>query len=140
VTDFIDEERAGYLDWGMVEEMAAAGMRIEPHSKSHPELSGRERDFVIYQALGSQETIAAHIGYTPRYFAYPGGRYDEQSKTILAELGYWGAVTTAGGDWHSFDERFEWSRVRMRNTTDLANFAAVVDPAGTVSGKPAPES
>lgn len=136
VTQFIDEGRAGYMTWDMVKEMAAAGMRIEPHSKTHPDLSGQERDYVIYEILGSQETIAAHIGYAPRYFCYPGGRYDEQTIQVLRELDFWGAVTTAGGVWHGFDGRYEWSRVRMRYTTTLPEFAAYVDVGDTVAGKP----
>jgi peptidoglycan/xylan/chitin deacetylase (PgdA/CDA1 family) len=119
----------------MVEEMAAAGMRIEPHSKTHPDLSGAERDFVIYEMLGAQETIAAHTGITPRYFCYPGGRYDQQTMDIAAELDFWGAVTTADGQWHGFDDRFEWSRVRMRNSTTLPEFAALIAPGDTVAGK-----
>lgn len=140
VTDFIDEGRAGYLDWEMVEEMASAGMRIEPHSKTHPDLTGAERDYVIFEALGSQETIAAHTGYTPRYFCYPGGRYDDETMAIIEELDFWGAVTTADGSWHGFDDRFEWSRIRLRNTTALAEFADFVNLADTVSGKPSADS
>ncbi len=140
VTEFIDEGRAGYLNWDMVEEMAGAGMRIEPHSKTHPDLSTAERDYVIYEVLGSQETIAAHIGYTPRYFCYPGGRYNEETMSILDELGFWGAVTTADGRWHGFKDRFEWSRIRMRDTTTLQEFAGMVNPADTVSGKPSADS
>ncbi len=135
ITDFIDEQREGYLSWEMVEEMAGAGMRIESHSKTHPDLSTSERDYVIYEALGSQETIAAHIGYTPRYFCYPSGRYSEETMAILNELGYWGALTTADGSWHGYDDRFEWSRNRMRHTTTLAEFANLVSPTGTISGK-----
>ncbi len=77
VTEFIDNGYSDYMTWEMAEEMAAAGMRIEPHSKTHADLTGREHDYLIYEILGSQETIAAHIGYTPRYFCYPGGRYDQ---------------------------------------------------------------
>ena len=137
VTDFIDEGREGYLSWDMVKEMADAGMRIEPHSKTHPDLSEAEREYVIYEILGSQETIAAHIGHTPRYFCYPGGRYNEETIEILNELNFWGAVTTADGPWHGFNDRFEWSRTRMRNTTALAEFADLVNPYDTVAGKPA---
>ena len=135
ITDFIDEKREGYMSWEMIEEMSGAGMRIESHSKTHPDLSAAERDYIIYEALGSQETIAAHIGYTPRYFCYPSGRYNEETMGILDELNYWGAVTTADGSWHGFDDRFEWSRSRMRYTTSLPEFADMVDPAGTISGK-----
>ncbi len=135
VTDFVDNNNPNYMTWEMLETMAAAGMRIEPHSKNHPDLSGRDRDFLIHQMLGSLETIEAHIGYKPRYFAYPGGRYDAMAMQILYEIGYWGAVTTQGGKWHGFNDRFEWTRVRVRYTTPLAEFVDLVDPIHTVGGK-----
>jgi peptidoglycan/xylan/chitin deacetylase (PgdA/CDA1 family) len=135
ITQFIDEGREGYMTWENLEEMSQAGMRIESHSKTHPDLSAAERDYVIYEVLGSQETIAAHIGYTPRYFCYPSGRYNEETMTVLQELGFWGAVTTADGSWHGFNDRFEWPRARMRNTTTLAEFDDMVNPIDTVAGK-----
>lgn len=135
ITDYVDQNHPAYATWPMLKEMAAAGMRIESHSRNHPDMSGRERDFLIWQLRGSQETLAHHLGYTPRYFCYPAGRYDENTIAILDELGYWGAVTTQGGRWHGFDDRFEWSRLRMRYATTLLEFADLVDPAGTIGGK-----
>lgn len=137
-TDFLDEGHPGYLTWDMVHEMSAAGIRFEPHSKSHSDLSGRGRDFLVWEMLGSQETIAAHIGYTPRYFAYPSGRYDGTAMQVLEELGFWGAVTTLGGTWHGFTGRYEWTRVRIHNYTTLADFADLVALGETVGGKSRP--
>lgn len=135
VTDFVDKGRAGYMDWPMIEEMAAAGMRMESHSRNHPDLRTLSRDGLIWEMLGSQETLAAHIGYTPRYFAYPGGTYDATSIETLDDLQFWGAVTTKGGTWHGFDDRFEWSRVRIRFSTTIPEFASLVDLQGTSRGK-----
>lgn len=137
VSEFIDQQREGYMTWPMVEEMAAAGMRIESHSRTHPDLRGMDRDRLIWEILGSQETLAAHIGYTPRYFCYPGGSYDEATIQMLSELDFWGAVTTANGVWQGFNDRFEWRRVRIRNSTSLEEFARLVDLEGTVGGKSA---
>jgi peptidoglycan/xylan/chitin deacetylase (PgdA/CDA1 family) len=127
ITQFVDDRHPAYMDWGMIREMAAAGHRMEPHSKTHLNMDGRNRDFLIYQALGSQQTLAHHIGYTPRYFAYPGGRYDETTLEVMAELDFWGAVTTRGGRWHGFNDRFEWTRMRVRHTTTLPEFADLVN-------------
>jgi peptidoglycan/xylan/chitin deacetylase (PgdA/CDA1 family) len=127
ITEYADSGNPAYMSWPMIEEMAAAGMRIESHSKSHPDLSEADYDELIWQILGSQETIAAHIGYTPRFFCYPGGRYDEETIGVLQELDYWGAVTTAGGLWHGHEDRYEWSRVRIRYTTTLPVFAALLE-------------
>jgi peptidoglycan/xylan/chitin deacetylase (PgdA/CDA1 family) len=128
ITGFVDSGNSAYMSWPMITEMAAAGMRMESHSRSHPDLSEAERDELIWQILGSQETLAAHIGYTPRFFCYPGGRYSDETIEMLQELDFWGAVTTAGGVMHSYEDRFEWSRVRMRNTTTLPVFAALLNP------------
>ena len=135
VTEFIDKELENYLSWTMAKEMADAGMRIEPHSKTHADLSGREPDYIIYEVLGSQESIATHIGQKPRYFCYPGGRYDETTLEVVQDLDFWGAVTTAGGKWHGYDDRFEWTRLRMRNTTTLSEFISMVNSRDTLSGK-----
>jgi len=140
ITELADQGAEGYANWEQLEEMAAAGMRIESHTKSHPDLTTLSRDGIIYQVLGSQETIAAHIGYQPRYLCYPGGRYNEETMQILAELDLWGAVTTQGGTWHHFGDRYEWSRQRMRNTTTMDQFRIFVDPDGTVGGKPVTEN
>jgi peptidoglycan/xylan/chitin deacetylase (PgdA/CDA1 family) len=135
VTEFIDKNREGYLTWELVEEMAAAGMRFESHSRTHPDLTTLSRDGLIWELRGSQETLTAHIGYTPRYFCYPGGDYNDETIAMLQELDFWGATTTAGGSWHGFDDRFEWRRIRVRNDTSLAEFAQVTDLEGTVGGK-----
>ncbi len=136
VTQPIDDKNENYLSWDMVKEMANAGMRFEPHSKTHADLSGREKEYIIYEVLGSQETIAAHTGHAPRYFCYPGGRYDANTIKVIADLDFWGAVTTADGKWHGYNERYEWARIRIRNTTPLAEFASLVDPGDNISGKP----
>jgi peptidoglycan/xylan/chitin deacetylase (PgdA/CDA1 family) len=135
IADYADQGAEGYMDWTQLEEMAAAGMRIESHSKNHPDLRGKSRDFHVFQMLGSQQTIASHVGYTPRYFSYPGGFYDQTSIDILRELDFWGAVTTQGGAWHGYGERYEWTRQRLRNDTTMEEFGWLVDLGGTVGGK-----
>lgn len=128
VTEFVDTQAPAYMSWAMIEEMAAAGMRIENHSRTHADMTAQERDGLIWQIRGAQETLTAHLGYEPRFFCYPGGRYDEDTIAMLQELNFWGAVTTSGGKWHGFEDRFEWSRLRIRYTTDMPTFATFVEP------------
>lgn len=135
ITDLVDREHPAYATWPMLIEMAEAGMRIEPHSKTHINLNDRTRDLLIWEILGSQQTVAYHIGYTPRYFAYPGGRYDALTLQIMEELDFWGAVTTMGGRWNGFDNRYEWRRMRVRYTTSLPEFIDLVHPGDTIRGK-----
>lgn len=134
-TEFIDLSYEPYMTWDMLEEMAAAGHRLEPHSRSHPDIRGLSRDALIWQMLGPQETIAAHVGYKPRFFGYPSGRYDENAIQLLKELDFWGAVTTQGGTWHGFEDRYEWTRVRIWHNMPMDVFADRVDLDGTIGGK-----
>lgn len=123
-TQLIDERHPSYLTWEMAEEMAAAGWRIEPHTKTHVEVDNQSRDFVIYQVLGSMQTIEAHVGYQPRFFSYPGGAFDDHAIGILRELNFWGAVTTQGRQIHVYGERYLWGRVRVNGREGLEDLAA----------------
>ena len=135
ITEFIDHNYPQYVSWDMVIEMADAGIRIEPHTKTHIDLRERDRATLIYQLLGSLQSVEARIGYRPRFFAYPAGRYDEAVIDIVRELDFWGAVTTQGGKWHGFNNRYEWERLRVRYNTPLAEFIDLVTPGDARYGK-----
>lgn len=135
VTEFVDRNLEGYMTWEMIAEMASAGHRFEPHSRTHPDLREQSRAFLIWEILGPIETLTYHLGYQPRYFSYPSGRYDEDVINILQELDMWGAVTTQSGKWHGYPNRYEWSRLRVRYNTPLAEFIDMVDPGEAINGK-----
>ena len=67
ISDFMDEERPEYLTWDMAREMLAAGMSIESHGRNHFSLAKRDDDFLVWQALGSLETIQYELGVRPRF-------------------------------------------------------------------------
>jgi len=124
VTDWLDQSRPGYLTWDRARIMARAGMSIQSHSRSHPDLANDcDYDCLVYQILGSVETIAAEIGVRPRFFCYPSGRYNADVMTVLEQVGVVAAVTTQGGTLHTSDRPLELRRVRMRGTTTLDDFA-----------------
>ncbi len=128
VTDFIDEERPAYLTWEMVREMHDGGMDIESHGRNHVSLKGKENDYLVWQALGSLETIEYEIGKRPRFISYPAGEYDQATIDIFRSANYWAGLTTQQGATHSMDAPFEWKRVRVRGSTtpdDLANLLAL---------------
>ena len=127
VTEWIDEARPGYLTWAQVREMAAAGMSIQSHSLSHPDLAnGCDYNCLVYQILGSVETIQAETGIRPRFFCYPSGRYNAAVMQVASQVGIVAAVTTQGGTLHTSDKLLELKRVRMRGTTSVDTFAWLV--------------
>jgi peptidoglycan/xylan/chitin deacetylase (PgdA/CDA1 family) len=117
VTDFIDEKRQEYLTWEMIREMYAAGMSIESHGRNHVSLRGKDDDYLIWQALGSLETLEYELGVRPRFVSYPAGEYDQSTLDIFHSAHYWAGVTTVQGATHSSDNLFELRRIRVRGTT-----------------------
>jgi peptidoglycan/xylan/chitin deacetylase (PgdA/CDA1 family) len=118
VTDFMDEERPAYLTWEMARAMRDAGMDIESHGRNHVTLAGQDVDYLVWQALGSSETIEYELGERPRFISYPAGEFDDLTTEVFQSAGYWAGFTTRQGATHSSeDDLFELRRVRVRGTT-----------------------
>lgn len=128
VTEWLDLNTPGYLTWPQAREMAAAGLSIQSHSRTHPDLTNDcDYDCLVYQLLGSVETIEAQIGVRPRFFCYPGGRYNETVMAILSQIGIAAAVTTQPGTLLVNDRLLELPRARIRGTTTLDDFAWILN-------------
>lgn len=117
VTDFIDEQRPEYLTWDMVREMYAGGMSIESHGRNHISLENKDTDYLIWQALGSLETIQYELGVRPRFVSYPAGDYDQATIDIFRSANYWAGFTTVQGATHRSDDLFRAKRVRVHGST-----------------------
>jgi len=124
VTGFIDENRPEYLTWGQVRVMQRGGMDFGSHSYTHPDLRDQTIDYLVWQIVGSQEAIAARIDEPVRFFSYPAGSYDQQVIDVLRSAGFWAAVTTQQGNWHTSDHMFELKRIRVRGDDSWEQFVA----------------
>jgi peptidoglycan/xylan/chitin deacetylase (PgdA/CDA1 family) len=117
VTDFINDQRPEYLTWDMVREMYAAGMSIEGHGRNHVSLANKESDYLIWQALGTYESIEHEIGVRPHFISYPAGDYDQLTVDIFRSANYWAGLTTQQGATHRSDDLFRMRRIRVRGST-----------------------
>jgi peptidoglycan/xylan/chitin deacetylase (PgdA/CDA1 family) len=121
ITGLADQNAAGYMNWAQIEEMAQAGMWLESHTKTHADLRGREYDFLVYELLGSIESLAAHVGNEqPRMFCYPGGKYDAKTLEVIRTTPIWRAVTTEFGATHTTDNAYQLPRLRISNETGVS--------------------
>jgi peptidoglycan/xylan/chitin deacetylase (PgdA/CDA1 family) len=102
--------------------MSAGGMEFEPHTYTHPDLSGQPVDYIVWQILASKEAIEERTGKTARFFSYPSGRYDQQVVDVLRSAHFWGAVTINQSDWQSSEHLFELKRIRVRGGDTLDDF------------------
>jgi peptidoglycan/xylan/chitin deacetylase (PgdA/CDA1 family) len=126
ITGFADALREGYLNWEQVKHLADNGMEIAAHSKTHPDLRGRNHDFLVYEILGSHESIKVNLGIPLVSFAYPMGRYDAATLGVMKQTELILAVTTEHGATHTTDGRYEMRRLRIQNTTTTPGLAALL--------------
>jgi peptidoglycan/xylan/chitin deacetylase (PgdA/CDA1 family) len=120
ITSLLDTNHPDYINWQQAQEMAAAGHSIEPHTKNHMDLRERDWDFLVYQIVGSIESIEANLGSRPLMFSYPGGKYDSQTLQIAQQADIARAVTTQLGTVHTTSNRLEVSRVRVSGNLSVA--------------------
>jgi peptidoglycan/xylan/chitin deacetylase (PgdA/CDA1 family)/energy-converting hydrogenase Eha subunit A len=115
-----------YLSWQQAREMADGGMSIESHGRSHRDLRNRSFQFLVWEVLGSIEQIEAYTGQRPRFFCYPVGHYDDAIIRMLKSVDMRAAVTTEHGAEHRLSNGYTWRRLRVRYTTSMLQFAALV--------------
>ncbi|MFZ4827269.1 MAG: polysaccharide deacetylase family protein [Phototrophicaceae bacterium] len=123
VSGRIDHHDPAYLSWDQANEMRMAGMEMSPHTKTHLGLVGRDYDFLLYEILGSLESVQSHTLSTNQFFAYPAGQYDPFTLEVLQHIGITRAVTTQMGNLHTTDNRYEMSRLRINHDTSVAGLA-----------------
>ena len=127
ITDFVDAERADYMTWPEIEEMSAAGQRFGSHSRNHPDLRGQSVDYLVWQALGGLEDIQMHLGYHPRWIAFPSGAFDKRTIQVYKSANYWGGLTTIQGATQTSEGIFELNRVRVRGTYSADDLARLLE-------------
>ena len=127
VTDYIDAGNPLYLSWDMAREMQAGGMYVESHGRNHASLRNRNDDYLVWQALGSAETIEYELGVRPRFITYPFGHFDSNTIRIFESAGFWGGVTINAGATHSTENPYELKRVRVRGTTTPAELVYLLE-------------
>lgn len=126
ITGTADASDPAYLSWAQINEMSAAGMDMEPHTKTHADLRSRDYDFLVYQMLGSIESLQAYIGKIPHMFSFPIGHYDDSTLAVAQSLSIWRAVTTENGFLITTDNRFELPRLRIHDYTGVTGLLQLV--------------
>jgi peptidoglycan/xylan/chitin deacetylase (PgdA/CDA1 family) len=120
--DLIGKPR--YMTWSQVETMARAGMDIEAHSLTHPDLRMVPARQAWAEISQSRSRIVERIHRPVRVFAYPYGTFNARVLADVRRAGYWAAFTTQQGWVLRRSTRFLLPRVYVDRDDSLAQFAA----------------
>lgn len=129
LTGTTDEGNPDYMSWDMLREMVAAGKDVEMHAHVHVSVKGTDPVTLQIQVATSAEILEERLGYRPRFFAYPGGEYDDNAIRALKDAGYWLALTTRFGCLHATGGEYELQRIRIRGEYGLGQFSDLVSSA-----------
>jgi peptidoglycan/xylan/chitin deacetylase (PgdA/CDA1 family) len=85
------------LGWGALRELAAKGLTLAPHSRTHPRLDRIDRAAAEAEVRGSLADLEVEIGTTVSAFAYPSGDHGPPALEAVAAAGIDAAFTTRRG-------------------------------------------
>lgn len=109
------EPRTRYASREQLLEMAAAGARIQWHTRDHRKLLGAGPDLLTQQLQVPDEIRRDFPAPNLRWLAYPYGSHDPNA-VAAAKLSFVGALSVMEG---SPDDRFQWNRVVVDDSTEF---------------------
>ncbi len=116
----------GYLNWEQIGVMEKDGMDIGSHTVNHLDLSIVSTAVLEHELGDSAKAISAHLGHPVYWFCYPSGGFNTRVLKVEKADGYLLAATERWGDQQSSDAPLALSRYRIRNTTGLEGFKAIL--------------
>ncbi len=118
------------MTWDQLREMRAAGMDIESHTYSHPDLRKLDAARLAQELRESRAALVRELGASACFLSYPEGRFDGRVVAAAKAAGYLAAVRTRSlwGPLAS-DSRYEWQRTNIKPGMSLPAFAKALEPA-----------
>jgi len=96
------------------------------HSHSHGILRDMKREDVVKDVKASQNVICNLTGKHPTGFAYPYGKYSDDTVDIVRSLGFQSAVTVEEGIVAPHTDPLRLPRMAISATTSMAEFKCKV--------------
>jgi peptidoglycan/xylan/chitin deacetylase (PgdA/CDA1 family) len=101
------------LGWERLRELAAEGVALAPHSRTHARLDRLPRERLRDEVAGSRQDLVRELGRCPPAFAFPSGGHDARVLGVLADQGFELAFTTRRGG--NDLRRADWLALRRTN-------------------------
>jgi peptidoglycan/xylan/chitin deacetylase (PgdA/CDA1 family) len=133
-------ERSLFFSWENAREMAANGVAIQPHTRSHPILTRVDPEMLQEEVAGSARAVREKLGLPVAAFAYPNGTAADISADVIravADAGLEVAFTMEPGPVPAAAVRaspLRIARVAVMNTDTFPTFqlkAMGWDPVAT---------
>lgn len=111
------------LSSNQLKEMNQQGMEIASHTCSHPDLSTLPYSNQLKELKQSKETLESIISEKISSFAYPYGRYNQDSIKAVEQTGYTQACSVRSGFYRNNENPFLIRRVTIFDTDTVSTLA-----------------
>jgi len=85
------------LSWREASELAARGIELGSHGRTHRALPSIPQHDLREEILGSKQILQDRLGIRVRHFSYPHGLFDDRCLALLREAGYESACADIRG-------------------------------------------
>ncbi len=132
-TDFISRKSSRRMTWDKLRELERAGVSIQCHSRSHPDLTrmtgnDRENRHELYREMYlSRRIIELYLDKEVTFFAFPYGRYDLELVDLAGGAGYSRVFSTDYGTNLVTRNNFCLRRHHIKSDYSLERFRKIID-------------
>ncbi len=131
--------RPGKIDWDQLRDLVARGHAIGNHTETHLNLKVQPPAVLYDQIEGAQQIFEDELGFRPRTFAYPYGRYNDSVIAQVAASDFELAFTVHAGAKEATDTPFESKRIEVLSTDTGADVLAKIQPFANACRAAAPD-
>lgn len=122
-----------HLTWEQIAQIAASGMEIGSHTRSHPSLPTLGAAGLTEEVGRSKTILEEHLGQPVNSFCYPAGEYNQAVVDAVARAGYKQAVTVKYGWATKKNAPLEIPRIRISRYLTHDKFVEMFAPPQTQS-------
>jgi len=105
------------LDWEAIGRMRTGGFEIGNHSHTHRSFRTLSNDEIDEELDRSEAILRERTGLSPRFFAYPGGEFEERTEAKLIQHGYAAALGGRQGRASLSSNPMDLERICVRRET-----------------------
>ena len=125
----------GHVTWANLKAMQAAGIEIQSHTVSHPDLPSLHGKPLDFELENARKTLEAKLKTSVTTLAYPAGRYSDEVVEHTRKVGYLSAWKKSGGPVTPGADLFLLPRVRVTGAEKIEQFKRSVGIAGAKAVK-----
>lgn len=117
------------MDWNEIKDLSEEGIGIGNHSHSHFNMKTLNQEQLALEMRKSEDIFIKELGYVPKEFAYPGGKYNDRIADFLNNNGYALAFTINEGVMFGKEPRFKLKRIGIGSDTTMFEFKMIITRA-----------